>query len=268
VRDVVTAATLGVWLTMALAVGGASRTADVWVEPRTGMVFVPIPAGRFVMGSPASEPHRQDTEVAHDVTISKPIWLGRFEVTQGQWHTVTGSSPSRFDGDPRRPVESVNWFEVQEFLRRLSATSSDSRFRLPTEAEWEYACRAGTTTPYHVGASLGTGQARVDPRRPDDPSGLPASGGPMPVGSFAPNAWGLHDMHGNVWEWTDGGFCEYPMTHVTDPHATCRTPLKAIRGGSWYFRADSARCAARYTHRPEDRGFSLGFRVVRVVSPR
>jgi formylglycine-generating enzyme required for sulfatase activity len=254
--------------TMADANRAAPGPADSWTEPRTGMVLVALPTGRFVMGSPPSEPYRQDTEGAHDVTISTPIWIGRFEVTQAQWHTVMGTSPSRFDGDARRPVENVNWVDVQDFLRRLTASSDDSRFRLPTEAEWEYACRAGSTTAYHVGPSLGPDEARIDPRRPDDPAGPPASGGPLPVGAFAANAWGLHDMHGNVWEWTDDGYCEYPSAPVTDPRPTCRAPLRVIRGGSWYFRADSARCASRYTHRPEDRGFSLGFRVVREVGPR
>ena len=248
--------------------GPAQPMSGEWTEPVTGMRFVPVPAGRFMMGSRIAESYRRDEEVPHEVTITSPFLLGQFEVTQEQWRAVMGTTPSVFQGDPTRPVENVSWLDVQEFLRRLTATSSDGRFRLPTEAEWEYACRAGAATTYHVGESLGAMHARIDPRRPDDPEGPPASGGPVPVGSFAPNAWGLHDMHGNVWEWTADAHCSYSPDPSIDPRPACDGPLKVIRGGSWYFRADSARCAARYTHRPQDRGFSLGFRVVREVGPR
>ena len=231
------------------------------------MRFVEIPAGRFAMGSPASEPFRGADEVLHEVTISKPFYLGAFEVTQEQWQGVMGAAACSFKGDRRRPVETVTWFEVQDFLRRLTERSNDSVFRLPTEAEWEHACRAGTTTAYNVGASLGPAQASIDPRRPDDATGPPASDGPVPVGSFAPNSWGLHDMHGNVWEWTADPYCSYPAAPAIDPRPSCPGEAKVIRGGRWYFRADSARCGTRYTHRPQDRGFSLGFRVVREVRP-
>ena len=232
------------------------------------MRFVPVPAGRFVMGSPVSERYRQDDEVPHEVTITSPFFLGRFEVTQEQWRAVMGTTPSALQGEAARPVENVSWLEVQNFLHRLTTASSDSRFRLPTEAEWEYACRAGTSAAHEAGALPTPAQAQIDPRRPDDPIGPPASGGPVPVGSFAPNAWGLHDMRGNVWEWTADTHCGYPPGPIADPRPACGGPLKVIRGGSWYFRADSARCAARYTHRPQDRGFSLGFRVVREIGPR
>jgi sulfatase modifying factor 1 len=246
----------------------AQPMAGEWTEPATGMRFVPIPAGRFAMGSPPSELYRGGDEVLHEVTISTPFHLGTFEVTQEQWQAVMGNAAGSFQGDRRRPVESVNWFEVQDFLRRLTERSKDSVFRLPAEAEWEHACRAGTTTAYHVGTSLGPPHAKIDPRPPDDPTGPPGSDGPVPVGSFAPNTWGLHDMHGNVWEWTADPYCAYPAAPAVDPRPLCPAEVKVIRGGSWYFRAGSARCAARYTHRPQDRGFSLGFRVVREVRPK
>jgi sulfatase modifying factor 1 len=170
------------------------------------------------------------------------------EVTQEQWTAVMGSNPSHFHGRDL-PVESVTWFEVQEFLRRLNA-SNEGQFRLPTEAEWEYACRAGSTGSYSFGEKLSTTMANYDGRAP------------KPVASFPANAWGLYDMHGNVWEWCADEYCPYPSSEVSDPFQACGSPYKVIRGGSWYFGADSARSALRYTHEPELRGFSIGFRVV------
>ena len=225
------------------------------------MIFVEIPAGRFVMGSPLDEPERESQEGQHEVTISRAFWMGKFEVTQRQWESVMGGNPSWFaksGGD--FPVERVSYNGIRDFLDRLAARAPGNRFRLPTEAEWEYACRAGTTTAFSVGHTLTREQANIGdlataaPRR---------EGSTRRVGSFPANAWGLHDMHGNVWEWTEDDHCPYAGGAATDPLARCGGELKVIRGGSWYFEADSARCALRYTHRPVDVGFSLGFRVVR-----
>jgi formylglycine-generating enzyme required for sulfatase activity len=228
------------------------------------MQFVLLPAGEFTMGSPESESGHEAVEVLHRVRLSRPIYLGRYEVTQGQWLQVMGSRPSHFaDCGADCPVENVNAFEVEEFLARLRALGG-RRFRLPTEAEWEYACRAGTTTPFSTGANLTTGQANYDGRYPYP--GFPVGDfldRPAPVGSYPPNPWGLFDLHGNVWEWCQDDFCPYPADGATDPLGTCSSGLRVIRGGSWTFNADSSRCAVRYTHRPQDRGPSLGFRVVR-----
>jgi formylglycine-generating enzyme required for sulfatase activity len=249
--------------------GIGSATAE-WIEPATGMVFVLVPAGHFVMGSPASEAGRELQEVQHEVVISRPFYLGKFEVTQGQWQTVMHANPSWFQaGDKNMPVERINWFEAHEFVNRLASQSPGSTFRLPTEAEWEYAARAGTTSAYSTGATLTTRQANYD----DPPSRGPtaereAGGRPVRVGSFPPNAWRLHDMHGNVWEWCEDELCQYPTGRVIDPVGQCGSPLKVIRGGSWYFGADSARSALRYTHQPMDRGFSLGLRIVRESASR
>jgi sulfatase modifying factor 1 len=218
-------------------------------EPRTGLCFVLIPAGRFDMGSPVTETGHRADETLHGVTLTKAFYMSETEVTQEEWTAVMGSNPSHFHGR-NLPVESVTWFEVQEFLWRLNA-ANEGHFRLPTEGEWEYACRAGSKGSYSVGEQLSTSVASYDG---------PA---PKPVASFPPNAWGLYDMHGNVWEWCADEYCPYPSSAVSDPFQACGSPYKVIRGGSWYFGADSARSALRYTHEPRLRGFSIGFRVVR-----
>lgn len=237
---------------------------DIYVEPTTQMRFVLVPAGDFVMGSPVSETGHQTDEQLHKVRISKPFYLGAREVTQREWTIVMGSNPSHFRTfGVDLPVEEVNWFDVHEFIRRLNERG-EGHFRLPTEAEWEYACRAGSADAYAFGAQLSANDANYDGRYP-----LPGQrageyrGRPVAAGSLRPNRWGLYDMHGNVWEWCEDSFCPYTSTSAVDPLGACESNLKVIRGGSWYFNADSARCALRYTHRPQDRGFSLGFRVVR-----
>ncbi|HEY0370917.1 MAG TPA: formylglycine-generating enzyme family protein, partial [Thermoanaerobaculia bacterium] len=198
------------------------------------VAFVRIPKGEFLMGEPGSQ---------HRVTISKAFEMSATEVTQRQWQEVMGTNPSAFP-NPDAPVEQVTWNEVQEFLRR-------TKTRLPTEAEWEYACRAGTRTAYHTGDALPPDAANYDRQST------------TPVASFPPNAWGLYDMHGNVWEWCADEYCPYPKDAVRDPFQRCGSPYKVIRGGSWHFGPDSARSALRYTHEPHLRGFSIGFRVIR-----
>jgi len=165
---------------------------------------------------------------------------------------VMGTSPSHFgDCGPRCPVENVTFADVQQFLAKLNDNVSGMRYRLPTEAEWEYACRAGTTAAYSTGDALTAAQANYK------------SKSPMAVGSFGMNPWGLSDMHGNVWEWTADWYGPYSESQTAniDPRGAAVGDKRVIRGGSWYFDADSARCALRYTHRPQDKGFSLGFRV-------
>ncbi len=203
------------------------------------------------MGSLAGEKGHRADETLHRVTLTRPFYISTTEVTQEQWAAVMGVNPSHFHGR-NLPVESVTWFEVQEFLRRLNA-SAHAHFRLPAEAEWEYACRAGSSSAYSFGGQLSTTNASFDAQTPS------------PVASFRPNAWGLYDMHGNVWEWCSDEYCPYASSAVSDPYQSCHSPYKVIRGGSWYFGAGSARSALRYTHEPQLRGFSIGFRVVREV---
>jgi formylglycine-generating enzyme required for sulfatase activity len=224
----------------------------VIADPATGMTFVEIPAGRFTMGSSSGEAGRGADETLHDVEITKPFLLSRFETTQQEWRAVMGTSPSHFgDCGPRCPVENVTFADVQQFLAKLNDNVSGMRYRLPTEAEWEYACRAGTTAAYSTGDALTAAQANYK------------SKSPMAVGSFGMNPWGLSDMHGNVWEWTADWYGPYSESQTAniDPRGAAVGDKRVIRGGSWYFDADSARCALRYTHRPQDKGFSLGFRV-------
>lgn len=255
---------LGAAILIVIVIAGCAPRRAVSTEPLTGLEFVLIKSGRFTMGSPVGEPGRQDDETAHEVVLSRDFYLSATEVTQRQWVAVMGYNPSTFrKAGLDAPVEQVNWHEVQTFLARLSAHNK-ARFRLPTEAEWEYACRAGTTTAYAFGDRLAATGANYDGRYP-----LPGQaagtfrGMTIPVRSFRPNAWGLYDMHGNVWEWCADEHCPYPDGAATDPVNACGSKYKVIRGGSWYFGADSARSALRYTHEPQLRGFSIGFRVVR-----
>ncbi len=219
-----------------------------WVEPTTGMEFALLPAGQFVAGSPTTEAGHQDDEVLYPVQVSRPLYMATHEVTQQAWALVMTPGVSAEPEAANLPVVNVTWDDARRFLDRLNE-GQPWRFRLPSETEWEYACRAGTTTPYSTGQALTTAEANYNGDFP--PPGQPAGqnrGRVTPVASFPPNAFGLFDMHGNVWEWTNDGYDE---------------TRKVIRGGSWRFNADSARCALRYHHRPEDRGDSLGFRIVR-----
>jgi formylglycine-generating enzyme required for sulfatase activity len=235
-------------------------------DPWTGMVFVELPPGRFTMGSASDEAGRNDDEVLHDVEITRPFLLGQHEVTQQEWRTVMGTSPSHFTGcGPRCPVENITYGDVQTFLEKLNARPPHTlRYRLPTEAEWEYACRARTTGPFSTGENLTTAQGNYNGRQPY--ASFPAGEfrqKTTPVGTFPLNPWGLADMHGNVWEWTSDWYGPYADGRAAniDPHGGSSGEKRVIRGGSWFFDANSARCALRYTHAPQDKGFSLGFRV-------
>lgn len=239
-----------------LAIFGCStppRNPEIYIEPFTKMRFVYLPPGHFKMGSLNTEKDRQPDETLHDVFLTPTAtYIGAFEVTQDEWSRVMDTAPSAHTQcGPKCPVENVTYHDVQLFIEKLNRLAHRSRFRLPTEAEWEYACRAGTSSPYAFGPSLSAESANVD------------SAGPLPVGSFGANAWGIHDMHGNVWEWTSTWYGPYPSATVYDPTGPSDGDKRVIRGGSWHFGPDSARCALRYTHAPSDRGFSLGFRLIR-----
>jgi formylglycine-generating enzyme required for sulfatase activity len=257
---------LGLFLWM--AVGGCDRVDAPeaprrWQEPVTGMEFVWISAGRFAMGSPESEFGREAQEALHEVRLTRPFYMARHEVTQGEWRRVMGRNPSRArDCGDDCPVEGVSFLDIEKFLDRLQELSGE-RLRLPSEAEWEYACRAGSTSAFPGAETLSADQANFDASVPYPGAAPgPRSLGPVPVGSYAANAWGLYDLQGNVWEWTLDHHCPYEGAAV-DPRGHCASALMVIRGGSWLFGADSSRCGLRYTHRPQDSGPSLGFRLVR-----
>jgi formylglycine-generating enzyme required for sulfatase activity len=257
------AAAVAAVVILAVARLSAPGPPGFYIEPVTGMMLVAVRPGTFTMGSPESEIGRQADETPHRVTLPEVFYVGQHEVTQAAWTRVMGSNPSASSGCERCPVEHVNFYEVNDFLSRLNAGTRAMRFRLPTEREWEYACRAGTTTPFNTGQQLTTDQANVDGRYPS------AGGAPgvarektEPVGSFPPNGWGLFDMHGNVWEWTNDWYGPYDTERQADPRGAETGQARVIRGGSWHVDANSARCALRFTHAPQDRGPSLGFRVV------
>src|SRR5438874_2642497 len=246
--------------------------------------------GRVTMGSGSSEIGRNDDEAMHDVEITRPFLIGQYEVTQQEWRTVMGTAPSHFSAcGSGCPVENVAFDDVQQFIAKLNAHVARSpesvalrqaqgdreqsrtvgsrespRYRLPTEAEWEYACRARTAGPFSTGENLTTAQANYNGKLPY--ASFPAGEfrqKPTPAGTFPLNPWGLGDMHGNVWEWTADWYAPYPEFSFAniDPHGPASGEKRVIRGGSWYFDANSARCGLRYTHAPQDKGFSLGFRV-------
>ena len=246
---------------VAFGCAAPSRTVPP-LAPLAFSEFVLVPPGSFVMGNETDDDALRPAP-AHVVHITRGFYIGRHEVTQALWISVMGENPSWFTACGLDcPVERVNWHEIQEFIRRLSAATGDV-YRLPTEAEWEYACRAGDTSEYSTGDSLDADDANILGEVTDAGAAEARARGTMTVGSFPPNAWGLYDMHGNVWEWTADDYCAYPDTARTDPFAACASGLKNLRGGSFYFSARNARCSQRFVHEPQDRGFSIGFRLVR-----
>jgi formylglycine-generating enzyme required for sulfatase activity/C1A family cysteine protease len=229
-----------------------------------GMSFRLIPAGTFTMGSPENEPGWLSDETQHQVTLTKSFYMQTTEVTQGQWKTVTGSNPSHFlsCGD-NCPVEKVSWDDVQSFITSLNGRG-EGTYRLPTEAEWEYAARAGTSTPFYFGQCLSTNQGNYDGNYPL----TGCSKGEyreevIPVASLEANAYGLYDMHGNVWEWCQDWYGAYPTGSVTDPGGPGSGSYRVVRGGSWENLATRCRSADRGWLSPATRDHALGFRLVR-----
>ena len=221
-----------------------------------------IPPGEFAMGSPDKEEWHRPEEVLHHVVLTKAFYMATTEVTQRQWKELMGTNPSFSEGDDL-PVDTVTWVKAAEFCRRLSE-KENKRYRLPTEAEWEYACRAGTTTPFHTGETISTDQANYDGNHT-------YAGGKKgvfreqstEVGSLAPNAWGLHDMHGNLWEWCADWYGEYPRDEVRDPTGPAQGERRITRGGCWINFPAVCRSANRGSMEPVSWNFHCGFRVVR-----
>jgi len=222
-----------------------------------GMKFVLIPAGTFMMGpDEEDEGWIGDSETLHQVTITKPFYLQTMPVTQKQWESVMGKNPSHFKGHGSLPVENVSWSAVQRFILALNEIEGAKRYRLPTEAEWEYACRAGSSAEFCFG---------------DDPSVLGeyawyeenSDRRTHPVGRKKPNAWRLYDMHGNVWEWVKDFYADYPGGSVTDPVGRSRGFGHVFRGGSCYVPSEYCRSAVRGYNDPGNRSHPIGFRLLR-----
>jgi formylglycine-generating enzyme required for sulfatase activity len=255
---------------------------DLWDGP-LGMRFRYIPPGRFTMGSPKDEPGRHEGESQHEVRLTRGFWLAQSEVTQGQWQELMRNNPSRFQGCLDCPVEQVSWWDAVTFANRLSEKSelescyalngcagkpgtegyacesaelrqgsACAGFRLPTEAEWEYAARAETTEAAFSSEldAIAWYSENSDSRT-------------HPVAGKEANAWGLHDMLGNVWEWTGDWYAAYPTEAVTDPTGPAKGSGRVIRGGAWYGLARGVRCASRIALDPGDRSVLLGFRLAR-----
>jgi formylglycine-generating enzyme required for sulfatase activity len=238
--------------------------------------MVEIPGGTFTMGSPKTEERREDTEgPQHQVTIT-PFFMGRCEVTQRQYEAIMGNNPSNFkDNGANRPVEQVSWNDAVEFCRRLSQRTGKT-YRLPSEAEWEYACRAGTTTPFHFGETITSNLANFNGeisyalapkgkfRQETTPVGTL-------VGTFPPNAFGLYDMHGNVWEWCQDDWHDNYQGAPSDgkpwliPENQNKNTIKLLRGGSWNYYPEFCRCATRFNLNPDFIYYlDFGLRVVLV----
>ena len=232
------------------------------VRTFSGIEMVWCPPGTFAMGSPEDEPERVFVEKQHKVTLTRGFWFGKYEVTQAQWEAVMGNNPSQFKGN-RLPVECVSWSDCQDFIEKLNA-DGEGGFRLPSEAQWEYACRAGTTTPFSFGKTITTDQVNYNG---DYPYGKGKRGEyrekTTPIGSFPANAWGLHDMHGNVWEWCQDWYGDYPKGGVTDPTGPNWGEFRVLRGGSWPIAALNCRAAARHGLPPDAAVNHYGFRLLR-----
>ena len=258
-----------------------------------GMKLTLIPAGKFLMGAPAGEADRNANEMQHEVAITRPFYMGVYEVTQGEYATVMGQQRNQWNwgarfvtgsgGGPDHPMENVSWRQAVEFCQRLSARDGEARagrrYRLPTEAEWEYACRARTTTASHYGDTLSSMRANFNGLFPYGK----ADKGPYlrrtsKVGSYAPNAFGLYDMHGNVAEWCSDYYDKdyYPHSPRENPQGPAQGVLstdyndyyRVARGGSWLDEGRACRSACRYRAMPSDGYHMIGFRVVCTVGAK
>jgi formylglycine-generating enzyme required for sulfatase activity len=251
--------------------GIADETRTVSLANDIKLDLVRVAAGKFMMGSSDDEPGRDKDETRHEVTISKPYWMGKHEVTQAQWEAVMRNNPSRFKGE-KLPVEAVSWEEAMAFCKKLTERERVAGrlpegycYTLPTEAEWEYACRAGTATPFNTGNNFTTGQGNYDGNYPYNPYDGNAKGEyrrrTTEVGSFPANAFGLYDMHGNVEEWCRDWYGDYPTGSVTDPTGARTGSERIIRGGDWFRYARQCRSANRSNDKPANRRSYRGFRV-------
>ena len=251
-----------------LQVAGVSQRFR-WIQP-----------GAFTMGSsqaekdaalasvPNSKPEWFAPEVPHQVTLTQGFWLADSACTQALWQAITGSNPANFKESPQNPVEQVSWDDCQQFLSKLNSRFSEGGFRLPSEAQWEYACRAGTTTAFSFGSTITPEQVNYDGNYPF----AGAAGGlyrrkTVPVKSLPPNAWGLYEMHGNVWQWCNDWYGDFSGGAERDPAGPSSGSYRVHRGGSWRSLARSCRSAFRSWGTPDFRDSNLGFRIAAQATP-
>jgi formylglycine-generating enzyme required for sulfatase activity len=237
------------------------------------MTFVLVPPGKFFMGNPQEEEDRLDNETLHEVSLTEPFDLGKTEVTQAQYAAVGGGTPSHFEG-PNRPVEQVSWIEARDWAASVTRKRVDGHvYRLPTEAEWEYACRGGRSSsqPFGIGSgrTLTSREANFDGNFPY--GGAPKGrylGATATVASYMPNALGLYDMHGNVCEWCQDCYALYPRGAVTNPVSPEKEGTSRVfRGGSWFHTGRICRAVYRGWSTPTNRTNNRGFRLARSLPP-
>ena len=226
------------------------------IAPGVKMTFCWCPAGDFLMGSPETEDGRGSDENQVRVTITKGFWMAKTELTQAQWTAIMGNNPSSFNGDDL-PVERVSWDDAQEFIKKVNGSGEIPKgwkIALPTEAQWEYACRAGETGSYSGGTieQVAWYDGNSDSKT-------------HAVGTKKSNAWGLHDTHGNVWEWCADWY-GYELVGGSDPSGPSSGVGRVLRGGSWISFAARCRAAFRGWYNPADRDYDLGFRPALVPS--
>ncbi|MCL2138399.1 MAG: formylglycine-generating enzyme family protein [Treponema sp.] len=256
----------------------------VWAQQSAPDGFVSIQGGTFVMGSPPNEPQRSNNEGPQRQVTLDSFYMSKFEVTQAEYELLTGVNPSRFKGN-NLPVENVSWFDAVEYCnlrsereglnpaysirgsgnnRLVSWIKNSNGYRLPTEAEWEYACRAGTTTPFNTGDNITTDQANFDGNYPYNKNAKgPFRDKTTVAGSLMPNNWGLYDMHGNVWEWCWDSYGAYSSDPETNPEGSTSSSGIIGRGGSWDDTGQHLRSACRNLYAPSYLSSDLGFRIVR-----
>ena len=247
---------------LSLAFSGYAEEPKERIKNSLGMEFVLIQPGKFLMGSPKDEPGRYTGERPHRVNLTKPFYLQTTEVTQGQWQALMGKNPSSHKGcGDSCPVEQVSWEDAQRFIQKLNQKEGTDKYRLPTEAEWEYACRAGSTTAFPNGG-ITTLQCGVDEKLNAIAWYCGNSQNLIhPVAGKRPNEWGLYDMLGNVQEWCQDWFGGYPDDEVVNPKGPKKGSYRVMRGGVWYSPARDARCASRFGSPPHYRFQHIGFRL-------
>jgi len=247
-----------------LVAAGVKPVGPFWTNS-IGMRFAWIPAGTFLMGSPETEEGREKYETQHEVRLTKGLWVAVHLLTQASWREVMENNPSHHQGD-NLPVEQVSWEDCQQFLVKLSERDGHA-YRLPTEAEWEYGCRAGTTTPFFVGKTISKDQANFENHHYGDEKKDVYRGETTSVGRFIANGFGLHDMHGNLYEWCSDWHAEYSANEAVDPQGPQKGECRVVRGGSCYFEARLVRSAYRARYEPAGRSDYVGVRVAMTFTP-